>query len=133
MDEIDYVANRVGSLTLSGFFGGAAYATYKGFPRRATALKVAASCAIVTTTIFTAERFFNVAMREHIKDSHRLHLSSYAFGGVFGGSLNGFLYQNKPIRGMFVFTPLMIGIGTIELQAKKIRQERSNEIYRDSM
>ena len=131
MNEIDYVANRVGSLALSGFFSGAAYATYKGFPRGATALKVAASCAIVGTTIFTAERLANLAMREHITDSNQLHLSSYAFGGVFGGSLNGFLYQKKPARGMFVFTPLMIGLGSIELQAKRKRQERLNEVYRD--
>ena len=131
MDEIDYVANRVGSMALSGFFCGSVYATYKGFPRRATALKVAASCAIVGTTLFTAERLANIAMREHIYDSRQLHLSSYAFGGVFGGSLNGLLYQNKPARGMLVFTPIMVGIGTLELEAKRIREERFNEIHGD--
>lgn len=129
MDEIDYVANRVGILSLSGFFGGAAYATFKGFPRRATALKVAASCAIVGTSLFTAERFANAAMREHIKEENRLCLSSYAFGGVFGGALNGFLYQNKPIRGMAIFSPFMLGIGILELEVKRRRQKRCEEIY----
>ena len=131
MDEIDYVANRVGSLAFSGFFGGAAYATYKGFPRKATALKVAASCAIVGTSLFTAERFANAAMRKNIKDSHRLHLSSYAVGGVFGGALNGFLYQNKPVRGMIVFAPFMLGIGIIELEVKRRKQKRYDALNQD--
>ena len=128
MDEVDYVANRVGALALSGFFGGAAYATLKGFPRRVTALKAAASCAIVGTSLFAAERFANVMMRDQIKESSRLHLSSYAFGGIFGGALNGLLYQNQPIRGMVVFTPFMLGIGIIELELKRRRQIRFEEI-----
>mmetsp|Transcript_12399 Transcript_12399/g.31256 ORF Transcript_12399/g.31256 Transcript_12399/m.31256 type:complete len:132 (+) Transcript_12399:68-463(+) len=128
MDEVDYVANRVGALALSGFFGGAAYATLKGFPRRTTALKAAASCAIVGTSLFAAERFANVLMRDQIKESNRLYLSSYAFGGVFGGALNGLLYQNQPIRGMVVFTPFMLGIGIIELELKRRRQIRFEEI-----
>ena len=45
MNEVDSVANRVGLFTVTGFLGGAAYATYKGFPRRSTALMAAASCA----------------------------------------------------------------------------------------
>ena len=131
MDEIDYVATRVGSLALSGFFGGATYATYKGFHRRNTALKAAASCAIVGTSLFAAERFANVVMREHIKDNSRLHLSSYAFGGVFGGAFNGLLYQNKPIRGMIVFVPFMLGIGIIELEIKRRGKKRFDELSRN--
>lgn len=131
MDEVDYVANRVGLLAFSGFLGGAAYATFKGFPRRATALKAAASCAIVGTSLFAAERFANVALREQIKESNRLLLSSYAFGGVFGGALNGLLYQNQPLRGMFVFTPFMLGIGMIELELKRRKRERFNELHHD--
>jgi len=128
MDEVDSVANRVGALGFSGFFGGAAYATYKGFPRRATALKVAGSCALVGTSLFTAERLANVVMREQIQGDQRLTLSSYAFGGVFGGALNGFLYQNKPGRGMLVFVPFMLGIGIIELKLKRMKQRRLEEI-----
>ena len=124
MDDIDFVANRVGYLGLSGFFGGAAYASYKGIPRRATALKVAASCALVATSLFTAERLANVSMRDQIKDDDRLLLSSHAFGGIFGGALNGFLYQNKPVRGMIIFAPFMIGIGIIDLKLNQRKEER---------
>eukprot|EP00531_Pseudo-nitzschia_arenysensis_P019908 CAMPEP_0116126348 /NCGR_PEP_ID=MMETSP0329-20121206/6287_1 /TAXON_ID=697910 /ORGANISM="Pseudo-nitzschia arenysensis, Strain B593" /LENGTH=134 /DNA_ID=CAMNT_0003620431 /DNA_START=15 /DNA_END=419 /DNA_ORIENTATION=+ len=131
MDEIDYVASRVGAFALSGFFGGAAYATLKGFPRRATALKAAASCAIVGTSLFGAERLANMMMRDQIKESSRLNLSSYAFGGVFGGALNGLLYQNQPIRGMVVFAPFMLGIGMIELEIKRRRQLRVEQLYQE--
>lgn len=131
MDEIDYVANRVGLLGFSGFIAGAAYSIYKGLPRRATSLKVAASCAIVGTSLFTTERLANVSMREHINDSNRLHLSSYAFGGVFGGALNGLLYQNKPVRGMIVFAPLMLGMGIIELEVKRRKQKRFDQLYQE--
>lgn len=131
MDEIDYVANRVGAFSLTGFLGGAAYATFKGFPRRATALKAAASCAIVAASLFGAERLANVAMRDQIKEENRLLLSSYAFGGIFGGSLNGLLYQNQPIRGMVVFAPFMLGIGIIEVEMKRRRQMRVEELYQN--
>ena len=131
MDEIDYVANRVGLLSFSGLLAGAAWATLKGFPRRAMSLKVAGSCAIVGTGLFAFERLANVAMRQHIKDSNQLHLSSYAFGGVFGGALNGLLYHNKPVRGMVVFAPFMLGIGIIELEVKRRKQKRFEELHRN--
>ena len=131
MEEVDYVADRVVSLGLSGFFGGAAYATVKGFPRRAMALKAGSSCAMVGTSLFTAERIANRAMRDDIKDERRLQLSSYAFGGVFGGALNGFLYQRQPIRGIVVFVPFMLGIGMIELEIKRMRLRRIDELRQD--
>jgi len=130
MEEVDYVANHVGVLTLSGFFSGAAYATYKGFSRRQTALKVAASCTLVGTSLFGAERLANIFLRERIKSDQRLTLSSYTFGGVFGGGLNGFLYQKQPIRGMIIFVPFMLGMGMIELELKRKKQKRIEELQR---
>lgn len=133
MDEFDYVANRVGIFAVSGFFSGAAYAAFKGFPRRQIALRVAASCGCCATTLFASERLANVSLREFIgtdinKNDTRLTLSSYAFGGVCGGSLNGFLYQKQPVRGMIVFVPVMVGIGMLELEFKRRKQKRKEEI-----
>mmetsp|Transcript_6925 Transcript_6925/g.14713 ORF Transcript_6925/g.14713 Transcript_6925/m.14713 type:complete len:135 (-) Transcript_6925:1588-1992(-) len=129
MDDVDFAANRVGTMALAGFFSGAAYATYKGFPRRSSALKAGASCALVGTSLFAAERLANIAIRDRIiKDERRLTLSSYAFGGIFGGALNGFLYQRQPIRGMVVFAPFMLGIGMIELELKRRKQKRLEEL-----
>eukprot|EP00536_Pseudo-nitzschia_multiseries_P009849 jgi/Psemu1/201788/e_gw1.286.76.1 len=128
MDDVDFAANRVGTMTLAGFLGGAAHATFKGFPRRASALKAAASCALVGTSLFTAERMANVAMRDQIEDDRRLTLSSYAFGGIFGGAINGFLYQKQPLRGMAIFTPFMLCVGMFELELKLRKQQRLEEL-----
>jgi hypothetical protein len=128
MEEVDHVANRVGLGTLTGFFCGAAYATVKGFPRRATALRAAASCAIVGTALFSTERIANIAFRNQIHDETRLTLTSYAFSGVFGGALNGYMYQKKPLRGMFYFVPVMLGIGMMELSWEKRKIARMQEL-----
>mmetsp|Transcript_29896 Transcript_29896/g.49627 ORF Transcript_29896/g.49627 Transcript_29896/m.49627 type:complete len:140 (-) Transcript_29896:59-478(-) len=131
MDEVDHVANRVGLCTVTGFFGGAAYATFKGFPRRATALKAAASCALVATSLFGTERIANVALREYVipkDDEQRLTMTSYAFSGVFGGGLNGYLYQKKPLRGMFYFVPLMLGAGILELEWNRRKRAKIEEL-----
>ena len=134
MDEVDSVANRVGLLTFSGFFSGAAYAAFKGLPRRTTALKVAGSCAMVGTSLFGAERLANIYLRERIKgNEQRLTLSSYAFGGVVGGGINGFLYQKQPIRGMMISVPLMLGMGMIELGMKRKKQQRIEEIQQENI
>lgn len=130
MNEIDKVANRVGICTMSGFLGGAAYGTYKGFPRRATALKAAASCAIVATSLFGTERIGNIVLRSYIPGDRRLTLTSYAFAGVVGGGLNGYLYQQKPPRGMFWGIPVMLGIACLELEFQRRKQNRIQELSR---
>jgi hypothetical protein len=133
MTEVDHVANRVGLWTLTGFLGGAAYATFKGFPRRSTSLKVAGSCAIVATSIFGTERVANIVLREYgglqpEKDVTRLTLTSYAFAGIAGGGLNGYLYQKKPLRGMFYFVPLMMCVAVMELDWKHRKEARRKEV-----
>jgi hypothetical protein len=134
LEEIDHVANRVGMCALTGFFGGAAYATFKGFPRRATSLKAAASCAIVATSLFGTERIANILLRHQIHNNeYQLTLSSYAFAGVVGGGLNGYLYQKKPLRGMFYFIPLSLCIGMIELDWTKRKEERIRELQDDKV
>ena len=132
MREVDYVANRVALCTLSGFFGGAAYATFRGYPRRSTSLKIAGSCAIVATSLFASERLANVALRASgmipPQDDTRLTLSSYAFGGIVGGGLNGYLYQKQPARGMLVFLPVMLCVAGLELDWKRQKAERAAQV-----
>jgi hypothetical protein len=134
MEEIDHVANRVGICALTGFFSGAAYATFKGFPRRATSLKAAASCAIVGTSIFGIERIANILLRNQIIPNNevQLALSSYSFAGAAGGGLNGYLYQKKPLRGMFYFIPGSLCIGMLELEWTKRKQARIRELQETS-
>ncbi|KAG7370397.1 hypothetical protein IV203_028143 [Nitzschia inconspicua] len=138
LKEFDHVANRVGICTLFGFFGGAAYGTLKGFRRRSTALKAASSCAIVATSVFGMERIAAVALRQQQQqsdtttiqhdDSSRWTLSSHAFAGVAGGALNGYLYQKKPLRGMFYFVPIMLCVAGMELEWKHRKELRTAQV-----
>jgi hypothetical protein len=127
MEYIDQVAHRVSLCCLTGVLGGLSYATFKGFPQRATALKAAGSCAIVGTALFGAERIAYVAFQPQIDNERRLVLTSHAFSGVMGGGLGGYLYQKKPMRGMFIILPVMTSIGFLELAWEKQRRARIKE------
>lgn len=138
MDDIDYVANHVGAFCLTGLFSGAAYAKFKAFPTRRISLRAGASCACVATTLFVFERIANISLRKEsdANDSRiscndvdiRTTLSSHAFGGAFGGGLNGYLYHKQPIRGMVLFTPLMLCLGAMKLEYKRRKQKRESEL-----
>jgi hypothetical protein len=124
MEHVDRVASRVSLGALVGFFSGAAYAIFRGFPLRATSLKVAGSFAMVGTALFGLERVAYAALEDQLQSERRLLLTSHAFAGVMGGGLNGYLYQRKPLRGMFCFIPVMLGFGFLELGLEQKKQER---------
>eukprot|EP00934_Nitzschia_sp_Nitz4_P008860 Nitzschia sp. Nitz4//scaffold170_size48074//3431//3859//NITZ4_007099-RA/size48074-exonerate_protein2genome-gene-0.0-mRNA-1//1//CDS//3329538622//8850//frame0 len=128
MNEVDRVSSRVTGCALLGFVGGMIYSTYRGYPLRATSLRSGLSCAIVGTALFGAERLGYVAMKDLIVDNEQqLVLTSHAFSGVFGGGLNGYLYQKKPLRGMFFCVPLMLGVGAAELAWEQKKLEKQQE------
>lgn len=124
MDHVDRASRRVSISAITGFVGGVAYGTFKGYPLGPTALKVASSFAIVATALFVPERMAYLGFQNHIDNERRLIFASHAFGGVFGGGLNGYLYQKKPLRGMFYFVPIMMTIGFFELGWKEQRKQR---------
>ena len=124
MDQVDRVSHRVSLCAVTGFLGGLSYATFKGFPQRTTALKAAGSCAIVGTALFGAERIAYVALQPQIQNERRLVATSHAFAGVIGGGLGGYLYQKKPLRGMFVFLPVMLTVAYLELAWDEKRKAR---------
>jgi hypothetical protein len=129
MEHVDRVAARVSFCTLAGLFGGATFAVWKGFPKRATSLKVAGSCALVSTVLFGMERLAYVALESQINDNERrLMLTSHVFAGVAGGGLNGYLYHGKISRGMLFFLPIMLGSTFAELQWEKNKKLRLQEI-----
>jgi hypothetical protein len=128
MEHVDHVAARVSLATLVGFFSGATLAALKGYPRRATALKVAGSCALVGTSVFCSERLAYAAIESQIDQERARVLISHAFSGVAGGGLNGYLYHKRPLRGMFFFVPAMLGIGFAELKWESMKQNRREEL-----
>jgi len=129
MEEVDRVAGRVLLAALSGLLGGAALATYKGSPLPKTSVSMAASCALVGTACFGFERLSNVALRQVVDTKNeqireRVFFGSHALGGMVGGGITGALFQHRPIPGMMLCTPLMIGVAFAEQMFEKERQER---------
>lgn len=128
MEEVDRVAARVSICALTGILGGTAYATLRGFPLANIAIKSGTSCAMVGTVLFGVERLAYLAMKEQIDNERRLVLTSHAFSGVMGGGINGYLYQKKPMRGMFYFIPVMLGVGFLDLMWQQKKQERIMQV-----
>ena len=167
IDEVlDHIGNRVTLSTILGIFGGATYASYKGFPIVKTSASTAVSFALVSTACFVMERGANAILHRSsillVDDAGndketdndflygdassafsasnihqtKLHYGSHAIGGIMGGCVVGFLFQGKPLAGALLLTPLMLGIGKIELslddyRTKRLRQLVGNELQKD--
>ena len=128
MEHIDHTSARVTLSALLGLVGGSGYATLTGLPLRSTSIKVAGSFAIAGTALFSMERIAFLAFEQSLggEEQHRrLLLTSHAFSGVAGGALNGYLYQRKPIQGMVLFVPIMMGTALLELSFQRRKLERS--------
>jgi len=122
MEHIDHIAARVSLSALLGGLGGSIYSSLRGLPLASTSLKIAASTAMVGTALFTCERAAFVVMD---MENHRQRVwTTHAFAGVAGGALNGFLYQKKPLRGMFYFVPVMMGVAAMELSWERQKEQR---------
>lgn len=133
MDEVDRVAGRVSLAALSGLLGGAALATYKGHPLPKTSVFMAVSCALVGTACFGFERLSNVTLRQFVdanddQSEKRLFYGSHALGGMIGGGITGALFQRRPIPGMMLCTPIMIGVAFAEQKFEEERQKRLRQL-----
>ena len=144
LDEVDHVSSRVGLCSAIGLVSGAAYSAYRGLPRRATSIKVCISWTLVGTALFTTERIGHVLFQGPITGggsgsgsssggstdgmNRRLVLTSHAFSGISGGGVLGYLYQRQPVRGMVVFTPIMLGVGFLELYSNDLKVKRWSQL-----
>lgn len=132
MDQVDRVAFRVSIAAGSGLILGAAVATYRGHPIARTMLSVAGTCALSGTACFGSERITHFILQSSISEEkldYRTRLyTSHALGGVMGGGIIGGLSLGKPIPGMLLFTPIMLGIAFAELKAEEYREERLREL-----
>ena len=61
----------------------------------------------------------------------RLHYGSHALGGLVGGSVVGFLFQGKSLAGALLFTPIMMGIGKMEVSLDAYRAKRLQQLLED--
>lgn len=94
---------------------------------------MAASFALVGTACFGFERLSNVAIRQMATSSQedsneQVFYASHALGGMIGGGIAGALFQHRPIPGMLLCTPVMVGVAYAELCFEKERQERLRQL-----
>jgi hypothetical protein len=128
---LDHISARV---TLSGVIG-AILGTLHGMHRGhhilyRTAGLTGLSWAMVATACCGTERLAHAALPR--LDDRRIDLLlSHAVAGITGGSLLGYLYLRKPLRGVVFFVPAMMGIALIEDEFIKLRERKQNEV--DSM
>jgi len=145
MDQIDRVTDRVCLATLVGLIGGAATATYRGTPIAKSGISVAGTCALIGTACFGLERVSYFVLEQtsllgnissdtaNSKDTNSSNnntnamYASHTIGGITGGGIVGGLFHKRPMSGMLVFTPIMVGIAYAELQLQDARQQRLQE------
>ena len=134
-DVLDHLAVRMTASAATGLGCGVIHSIYKGLPIAKTSMSAAISCALVSTACFGAERLsyglvYNVTGEQSSATPNILY-GSHALGGLCGGGLVGFLYQGNPIPGMILLTPIMLGIGKLEISLnayKSSRMQQLNEI-----
>jgi len=148
---LDHVAMRVTASTITGLGCGAAYSTLKGYPIFKTSVSTAVSFALVSTACFGMERVANIILKQSsaiiYNDSDevkriestgsiiqsppinpKLIYGSHFLGGLMGGGVVGFLFQNKPMAGAFLLAPIMLGIGKIEVSLDEYKSERLQQL-----
>ncbi|KAL7504439.1 hypothetical protein ACHAXN_002133 [Cyclotella atomus] len=129
---LDHLSARMTASALTGLGCGAIYSTHKGFPIAKTSLSAAASCALISTACFAAERLayglLHQTLGKDLTTSPNLLYGSHAIGGIWGGGVVGFLYQGNPFRGMLLLTPIMLGVGMLEISLNDYRASRMQQL-----
>ena len=75
----------------------------------------------------------NDELHSYFQDVERNRLiASHICGGIIGGTISGSLFQKRlSLNGMFLFTPIMIGIAFAELYLQDYRVQRLKEIHNE--
>lgn len=133
---LDHLTARMTASALTGLGCGMIFSTYKALPIAKTSMSAAASCALISTACFGAERLaYGIIHTITGKDSTttpNILFGSHALGGLCGGGVVGFLYQGNPFRGMVLFAPIMIGIGQLEITLDKYKASRIQQLRETS-
>ncbi|KAL7472917.1 hypothetical protein ACHAXS_013295 [Conticribra weissflogii] len=155
---LGHISDRVSIAASIGLGFGATYGVYKGLPIPKMSISTGMSCALISTACFGMERLahgvINQALNitangskaisdDVVSDSHfdeemkngpnnTLVYGSHAMGGFLGGGVVGYLFQGKPFAGALVFTPLMLGIGLIEVSLENYRAQRLQELLEET-
>lgn len=149
-----HISDRVSIVATIGLGFGATYGVYKGLPIPKMSISAGMSCALISTACFSMERLvhgiisqaskvtlYDAAVSDGVdSQSHDYNVlklngpnntrvyGSHALGGFLGGGVVGYLFQGRPFAGALVFTPLMLGIGQIEVSLKDYKAKRIQEV-----
>jgi hypothetical protein len=127
-ESLDYMGKRVVTAAVFGGVLGGCLATYKGHAISMVAPNMARSWALCTTACTLTQQLAlgvlsNVLPFSSNKNDTAAILISHGVGGICGGSVLGYLYIRKPVRGMVFMAPIMLAIGMLELRYQE-RQEQ---------
>lgn len=132
---LDHATYRVTYSTFTGVIVGLCFGTFKGLPLGSTTISMASSFALASTACFIPERIFYLSSfgvkpkGSEEEERKRLYMS-HCVGGAVGGSVSGGLFRGKPLAGMFLLTPAMIGIAYGELRLQEYKKMRLEELKR---
>jgi hypothetical protein len=132
-----HISNRVCISSFLAAFNGGIHGMYKGHPAARSAYLSASSTAMCASALFTVERLaaYGIAAATGSDPNSRepfFLLQTHAIGGILGGAQAGYTYTQKPLRGVLIFLPLMIGIAGLEMMYGNIKNEKM-QIRRQEM
>ena len=129
-DSLEHIATRVRISAVTGGVAGTLVGLYRGHHSvlRTSGL-MSASCAMAGAACFATERIVNSVMKD---TSFQGRMVSHAAGGALGGAFLGFLYQQKPLRGVVFFTPLMVLICATEGSLQEMQRQRQEDYLRET-
>jgi hypothetical protein len=126
-ESLDHISARVTLSGLVGALSGSIHGMYKGHHLLyRTAGLTGISCAMVATACCGTERLAHAAL-PRLADRRLDLLCSHTVAGLTGGSLLGFLYLRKPLRGVVFFVPLMMVTALMEEEFIRLRERKQQE------
>jgi len=153
LEVMDHLAARVTISAASAALAGSAFATFKNHPVARTSMSAALSSAMAATACFGMERLSHAALSRSVgllgdedgggaegtvppgdddapmmSRAAAMTYGSHALGGFLGGGVVGFLFQNRALPGALLFTPIMLGVGKVELDLQEYRERRLEEL-----
>lgn len=149
LEVMDHLAARVTIAAAAAALAGSAHATFKNYPVARTSMSAAMSSAMAAAACFGMERLSHAALSgsaglllgggegggaEESDDAPLMSrgavmtYGSHALGGFLGGGVVGFLFQNRALSGALLFTPIMLGVGKVELDLQDYRERRMKEL-----
>jgi hypothetical protein len=134
-ESLDYMGKRVVAATALGGALGGCLATYRGHSISMVAPNMARTWALSATACTLTQQLALGVLSSVLQcssDDTAAILVSHGLGGICGGSLLGYLYIRKPVRGIVFMAPIMLAIGMLELRHQERQKQKLDPSFRES-